>query len=147
VLIEKRRWITHADYVAAHSVAQLLPGPNVFNLAVIIGHRFAGAAGGVAALTGLVIWPFMIMLAAGALYSRYGDLAVVQRALNGVSAVAIGLAIANSIKLSTVLPKHWRPWLFLGLSFTAVGLLRLPLIGVIAVLGPLGMAMAWQDRK
>jgi chromate transporter len=147
VLIEKRGWLTHAEYVGCHSLAQLLPGPNVFNIAVIIGHRFAGVPGSVAALSGLVMWPFLTMLGAGWLYAQYGEMEMVQRALNGIAAVAVGLAIANALKLSTVLPKHWRPWLFVGVTFAAIGVLRLPLIGVLAVLGPLGMALAWRERK
>jgi chromate transporter len=146
MLIEKKAWLTHAEYVACQSLAQLLPGPNVFNLAVIVGHRHGGVPGSLAALSGLVLWPFLIMLGAGALYARYGELPIVERALHGVSAVAVGLLIANALKLSTVLSRHWRPWLFMGLAFAGIGLLRLPLLTVVLVLGVLGMALAWREH-
>jgi chromate transporter len=147
VLIERRRWLTYAEYVGCQSAAQLLPGPNVFNLAVIVGHRHGGVPGSLAALTGILLIPFLMMLGAGALYAQYGQLELVQRALRGISAVAVGLQLANALRLSTVLPKHWRPWIFVGLAFTAIGLARLPLIGVVAVLGPLSMLLAWRERK
>ena len=146
VLIERRHWLTHRDYVDCMSVAQLLPGPNVFNLAVIIGHRLGGLAGSAAAISGLVLWPFLIMIAVGLLYERYGELALVQRALAGISAVAVGLVLANSIKLASVLPRRWRPWLFVALAFAGIGLMRLPLIGVVAALAPFGIALAWREK-
>ena len=146
VLVERRHWLTHRDYVDCMSVAQLLPGPNVFNLAVIIGHRLGGLAGSAAAISGLVLWPFLIMIAVGLLYERYGELALVQRALAGISAVAVGLVLANSIKLASVLPRRWRPWLFVALAFAGIGLMRLPLIGVVAALAPFGIALAWREK-
>jgi chromate transporter len=146
VLLEKRKWLSHAEYVGHQSLAHLLPGPNVFNMAVIIGHRLAGIPGSLAALSGIIVWPFVITLAAGALYQRYGQMDLVQRGLHGVSVVAAGLVIANGLRLSSVLPKHWRPWLFLALAFVAIGVLRLPLIAAVAGLGAAGMALAWRER-
>jgi chromate transporter len=139
VLIERRKWLTPREYVDCASVAQLLPGPNVFNLTI-------GLRGSLAAFSGLVLWPFLIMLGVGVLYGRYGELPMVQRALTGISAVAVGLVIANAVKLASILPRHWRPWLFLGLAFVGIGVLRLPLIGVIAVLAPFGIALAWREK-
>jgi chromate transporter len=147
MVIERRRWLTHREYVECMSVAQLLPGPNVFNLSVIVGHRLGGLRGAVAAITALILWPFLIMLAVGALYERYGELSLVQHALKGVSAVAIGLVLANAIKLASVLSAHWRPWLFLALVFVGVGVLRLPLLAVLAVLAPFAIAFAWREKR
>ncbi|MCC6473358.1 MAG: chromate transporter [Burkholderiales bacterium] len=145
-LIEKRGWITNAEYVEAMSLAQLLPGPNVFNLAVIIGHRFGGVPGAAAALWGLVFWPFLMMLGIGLLYARYGELHLVQQALKGVSAVAVGLVIANATKLSSVLPARLRPWLFVLVCFAGIGVLRWPLIAVVAGLAALGVWFAWREE-
>jgi chromate transporter len=146
MLIERRGWLTHADYVANMSVAQLLPGPNVFNLAVIVGHRLGGVLGSIAALSGILVAPFLIMIVAGMLYVRFGDMSLVQRALTGISSVAVGLAIANALRLSTVLPKHWQSWVFAGLAFLGIGVLRLPLIGVLAVLAPVSMLLVWRKK-
>lgn len=146
ILIERRGWLTHRDYLECMSVAQLLPGPNVFNLAVIVGHRLGGYSGSAAALSGLVLWPFLIMIAVGLLYGRYGELPLVQRALTGVSAVAVGLVLANAVKLASVLPRRWRPWLFVLLAFAGIGVMRWPLIGVVAALAPFGIALAWREK-
>lgn len=146
VLIERRHWLTHREYVDCMSIAQLLPGPNVFNLSVIVGHRLGGYAGALAAISGLVLWPFLMTIGVGLLYVRYGELPLVQRALAGVSAVAVGLVFANSIKLASVLPLHWRPWLFVALAFVGIGVMRLPLIGVVAALAPFGIALAWREK-
>jgi chromate transporter len=146
VLVERRQWLSHREYVDCMSIAQLLPGPNVFNLSVIVGHRLGGYAGALAAISGLVVWPFFMMIGVGLLYGRYGELPLVQRALAGISAVAVGLVFANAIKLASVLPRHWRPWLIVALAFVGIGVMRLPLIGVAAVLAPFGIALAWREK-
>ena len=146
ILIDRRRWLTRAEYVGNQSLAQLLPGPNVFNMAVIVGHRYGGIPGSLAALFGVLLGPFVMVLGASSLYDHYGQLALVQRALHGVSAVAAGLVIANALRLSSVLPRHWRPWLFVVLAFLAIGVMRWPLIAVISVLGLAGMAFAWREK-
>ena len=107
----------------------------------------SGLWGSLAAFAGLVLWPFLIMLAVGMLYDRYGEFALVQRALTGISAVAVALVIANATMLASILPRRWRPWLFLGLAFVGIGVMRLPLIAVLAVLAPFGVALAWREER
>ncbi|MBK5105518.1 MAG: chromate transporter, partial [Burkholderiales bacterium] len=89
-LVERKGWLTQREFVDTLALSQLLPGPNIGNMAVMIGYRFAGYAGAVAAITGLVGGPFMIMIGLGMLYQAYGALPLVQQALSGMSAVAAG---------------------------------------------------------
>jgi Chromate transporter len=65
-------------------------------LAVMIGYRFAGCTGAAASVAGLVGGPFAIMIALGLLYRSYGELPLVQHALSGMSAVAVGLMLAET---------------------------------------------------
>ena len=41
-LVERQRWLTEQEFVELLSLGQLLPGPNVLNLTVMVGYRFAG---------------------------------------------------------------------------------------------------------
>ncbi|MBK5105804.1 MAG: chromate transporter, partial [Burkholderiales bacterium] len=108
---------------------------------------FAGYAGAVAAITGLVSGPFMIMIALGMLYQTYGALPLVQQALSGMSAVAAGLVLATGLKMAGSLKRHWRPWLFTALSLAGVGALRWPLLAVVGALAPFAIAAAWRDKE
>ena len=109
-LVERRRWVAEREFVDIFTLGQLLPGPNVLNLTVIVGHRFAGWSGALAAVAGFLGWPCLVVVGMGMLYQRFGALPHVQHALAGMSSVAAGLLLATVIKLATVLPRHWRPW-------------------------------------
>jgi chromate transporter len=142
-LVERKGWLTQREFVETLAMGQLLPGPNIGNMAVMIGYRFAGYAGAAAAFAGLVGGPFLIMIAAGLLYTRYGTLPLVQQALSGMSAVAAGLVLATGLKMTATLKRHWRPWLFAALSLAGVGALRWPLLAVVGGLAPFAIAAAW----
>ncbi|TAK72936.1 MAG: chromate transporter [Betaproteobacteria bacterium] len=145
-LVEKKGWLTQREFVDTLALGQLLPGPNIGNMAVMIGYRFAGYTGAAAAFTGLVAGPFLLMIAAGLAYQTYGALPLVQQALSGMSAVAAGLVLATGLKMSRSLKRHWRPWLFTALALTGVGALRWPLLAVVGALAPFAIAAAWREQ-
>jgi chromate transporter len=145
VLIEDKRWLTDAAYLETLALGQVLPGPNVYNVTVMLGHRFGGYAGVAAAVGGLLAPALAAVSLLGLAYRHFGALAGVQRALGGMTAVAAGLVIANGIALARTLPRALRPWLFLALAFAGVGALRLPLIAVMGTLAPVAVALAWRE--
>ncbi len=145
-LVERKGWLTQSEFVETLALGQLLPGPNIGNMAVIIGYRFAGYSGAVAAVTGLVGGPFVIMIAVGMLFSSYGKMPLVQNALSGMSAVAAGLMLATGLKMTGSLKRQWRPWLFAALALGGVGVLRWPLLSVIGALAPFAIAAAWRKE-
>jgi len=146
VLVERRRWLTEQEFVDLLALGQLLPGPNVLNVTVMVGYRCAGWAGAAAAVTGFLGWPCLLVIALGMLHQRYGTLPLVQPALTGMVAVSAGLLLASVVKMTTVLPRHWRPWLFAGLAFVGVGVVRWPLLVVLGVLAPWAIIMAWKGK-
>ncbi|HXG51402.1 MAG TPA: chromate transporter [candidate division Zixibacteria bacterium] len=147
VLVERRRWLTEQEFLDVLALGQLLPGPNVLNVAVLVGYRFGGWRGAACAVGGFLGWPCLVVIAMGMLYQHYGALPQVQRALAGMSSVAAGLLLATVIRLAVVLPRRLRPWLFGVLAFAGVGVLRWPLLWVIGVLAPLAVAAAWKESR
>ena len=146
-LVERQRWLTEREFMDLLTLGQLLPGPNVLNLTVMVGYRFAGWTGAAAAVAGFLGWPCLVVIGMGALYQQYGALPQVQRALAGMSTVAAGLLLATVIKLAMVLPRHWRPWLFGMLAFMGVGILRWPLLWVMGALAPWAVFAAWKEKE
>jgi len=146
-LVERRGWLTDREFVDIFTLGQLLPGPNVLNLTVIVGHRFAGWTGAAAGVAGFLGWPCLVVIGMGVLYQHYGALAQVQQALAGMSSVAAGLLFATVVKLAMVLPRNWRPWLFGALAFAAVGVMRWPLLWVIGALAPWAIFVAWKEQE
>ena len=61
-LVERKQWLTHDEFVEDWAVAQIMPGPNVVNLSMMIGGRYFGLAGALAALAGMLTLPLVIVL-------------------------------------------------------------------------------------
>jgi chromate transporter len=144
VLVQEKRWITDREYLEGLALGQILPGPNVYNLSVMLGYRFGGVRGAFAAIGGLLGAPLAILLVLGALYQHYSVLPVLQRALSGMIAVAAGAAARDALSLAAALPRRLRPWGFLVLAFAGVGVMRWPLLYVMGALAPFAMAAVWR---
>lgn len=147
-LVERQRWMSREQFLEVLSIGQVLPGPNIVNMALMIGDRFFGLRGAFASLAGLLVVPMAIVLTMAALYGRLSSVPAVAGALRGMGAVSAGLIIATALKVAPSLRKS--P---LGLptaaAFTlvatlAIGVLRWPLAGVVLGLGALSMALAWR---
>jgi chromate transporter len=149
MLVERRGWLDEREFAEALALCQFLPGPNIINMSIIVGSRFRGVAGALAAFAGLVGVPLLIMMACGALYVRFGDVAALRGALAGLAAGAAGLIVAMAAKMAAPLVREGRvPALLFALAaFAAVGLLRLPLYWVVLVLAPLSVGYClWRQR-
>jgi chromate transporter len=95
-LVERRGWLSSADYKEGLALAQLAPGPLAAQLAIYIGWIRGGVLG--ATLVGLafVLPSFVMVLALSALYLRYGGLTWMQAAFYGIGAAVIAI-IARSV--------------------------------------------------
>jgi chromate transporter len=147
-LVEKKRWLTREEFVEEWSVAQIMPGPNVINLAVVLGSRYFGMKGAAAAVAGMLVMPLIVVLALALVYAQYAGNPQVASALRGMGAVAAGLITATGLKLAAALAKHPLGVPFcavLGVcTFIAIAVLRLPLIWVLAVLGGISCYLTWR---
>lgn len=148
-LVEKKKWLTLDEFVEDWAVAQILPGPNVVNLSLMIGDRYFGMRGALVALAGMLTFPLLIVIALAALFAGIADMPQVQGALRGMGAVAAGLITATGLKLITALKGNpmgaFVCWSFAAITFVAIGLLRLPLAGVLLIVG--GAACAWTFQQ
>ncbi len=146
-LVERERWMTREQFLETLSVGQVLPGPNIINMALMIGDRFFGWRGVVAALGGLLAAPLLIVLLAAALYGQFASIPMVAGALRGMGAVAAGLIIATALKLMPTLranPMGRTACVLLGgATLLAIGMLRWPLAAVVLGLGVPAVAFAW----
>lgn len=102
-LVERRRWMGASEFAGLLALAQVLPGPTICNLSVMIGQRYAGFAGASAALAGMIVAPACIVIGLGIAWQHYGSLPGVKHALGGMSAVAIGLILATAVKMGMAL--------------------------------------------
>lgn len=138
-LVEKKRWLTKEEFVEEWAVAQIMPGPNVVNLSLMIGNRYFGLPGALAALAGMLTLPLLIVLIVAVFYTQVAHYPGVAGALRGMSAVTAGMIIATGLRLLPALktnPLGMRVCLaFSVLCFSSIALLRLPLAYILLVLG------------
>lgn len=146
MIVEDLGWMTELEFIETLGFCQILPGPNIGNLSIYVGARFHGWRGAVAAFSGLMMIPFVLVLTAGALYARYGDVAGIRGALAGISAASAGLLMAMGIKMAIHNRGNAVALFFASLAFTGIGLLRLPFPLVLLVLAPLSVGAAWLRR-
>jgi chromate transporter len=68
-LVERKRWLTKEEFIEEWAVAQIMPGPNVVNLALMIGGRYFGLRGALTALAGMLAVPLLVVLALAVLHA------------------------------------------------------------------------------
>ena len=151
VLCEQRRWLTKEEFIEILAVGQVLPGPNVCNVALMVGDRFFGWRGAAAALAGMMVAPLVIVLLVTAAYAQYATHPAVAGALKGMGAVAAGLIVGTGFKLAAALrvnPMGLPACAAVGVSaFAAVALLRWPLLWVLLALGCVSCLYAWRRLR
>ena len=148
-LVDKKKWLTPQEFLEDWSVAQILPGPNVVNLSLMIGDRYFGLRGALVALAGMLTFPLLLVLALVALFSGVADVPAVHGALRGMGAVAAGMIAAAGFKLIPALKQNAMGTLvciaLAATTFIAIALLRVPLVWVLLGLG--GLACLWACRQ
>ncbi|MFN7642146.1 MAG: chromate transporter [Burkholderiales bacterium] len=147
VLVDDRGWLTREEFVEMLAFGQMLPGPNVCNVALMVGDRWFGWRGAVAALGGMLSAPCVVVLSLAVLYGQVADDPVVRRALIGMGAVAGGMILGTALRLVTT-QRGRTPWLVFGaLAFAGVALLRIELAWVVLALGPVAVLAAWLANR
>src|SRR6202521_6425378 len=82
-IVDQHRWMTADEFNETYALCHFLPGPNIVNLSMVFGSRFRGIPGGIAAFTGLLGPPVIIMTILAALYTHFGEIDALRRILAG----------------------------------------------------------------
>lgn len=143
VMVEERRWISAAEFTETLGLCQVLPGPNVGNVSVVLGKRWFGWRGSIFAFLGLVAVPFAWVLALATCYSDYAAIPVVRAVVIGVGAAGAGLFIGTAVKLGRPLAGKPGAWVVATGCFLAVAAGRVSLLVVI----PAAVAVAFLFAK
>ena len=148
-IVDQHKWMTADEFNETFALCHFLPGPNIVNLTFVFGSRLRGLPGSIAAFSGLVGPPALIMVVMGALYHRYGEIDALRRILSGVACAAIGLMLAVVFRMMTPLIKRRDVigLLVMVAVFIAIGVLRLPLAAVLLAAIPISIAITTAMRN
>ena len=146
VMVEQRRWLTEQEYAELLALAQVLPGPNVGNFAVMFGRRVHGLPGSLACVSGFFGMPLLMLIGLVGLYARFGDNPLVNAAMHGIAAAAAGMVLGTALRMASRL----RPppeVLALAAAVLAASLLGVPLPVIVLLAGPAGIYAALRRAR
>src|ERR1700744_4007708 len=83
-IVDQHKWMTAEEFNETFALCHFLPGPNIVNFTMVFGSRIRGIAGGIAAFTGLLAPPTLLMLILAVLYQHFGQTEALRRILAGV---------------------------------------------------------------
>ena len=100
-LVERRAWLTEAEYKEGLTLAQIMPGPLAAQLAIYLGYVHYGLMGATVVGATFVLPSFLMVLALGWAYKLYGGLPWMQAVFYGVGASVIAIITISAFKLTT----------------------------------------------
>lgn len=98
-LVRKKKWFDDVEFLEMTAISNTLPGLNATNMAILAGDRLGGWPGAAGALLGMCLPAFVLMTAAGMVYSESHARPLANAALRGVAAAATGLIAATWFKI------------------------------------------------
>lgn len=147
MVVEKRRWLDAREYSALLGICQILPGPNTPNLCVVLGQRYAGLAGAIVSVLGLMSAPLVAIVIIGVAYDQLSGATLVRIAVGGAASAAAGLVFAAGVKMARGARLDPMQVGLCAAVFVAVGVFRLPLLWAVLIFGPASVAFFHFRRR
>ncbi|WP_050467093.1 chromate transporter [Herbaspirillum chlorophenolicum] len=141
MVVERRRWLSEAEFVQLLGLCQFLPGGNIINLSVALGMKFRGVRGALAAIFGLIAVPSAVVVVLGIIYQHFQNDPNVKHLFAGLAAAAAGLLIQMAIKIALPLRKNLVLAAVAVVCFIAIAILRVPLVWVMLVMTPISVLL------
>ncbi|WP_240647690.1 chromate transporter [Paenibacillus nanensis] len=98
--VEKRQWLKEEEMAEILSLASTAPGGVGVNTAAFVGYRKAGIWGAVAAIAGMTLPTFVIVIMLSLAYLTWRDEPKVAAALKGVHAAVIALILMAAYRMA-----------------------------------------------
>ena len=146
-LVERDKILTSEEFSAMLGICQIVPGPNIVNLGVCVGSKFAGVPGAFASVLGLLLGPVAILLLLAVLYEHYSYMPLVQGMLRGVSAIGVGLIASTGFKMLRSEFKYPAMLLVIILVILSATYFKLGLGWVVLLSSPIAILLAWNKVK
>lgn len=146
-LVDQKKWLTQREFLDLLTVSQVLPGPNIMILTIMVGDRHFGWRGALASFLGMVSIPATLMLSVFVFYQQYAENPTVSNALVGMAASASGMVAGAAMKLvynckeNIIRPPVWI--VGLALTFLTVGVLKISMLYILPALGIPLSGWAW----
>ena len=99
-IVEKRNWLTTEEITDVIALSQTVPGAVAVNSATFIGHRIGGIRGALAAMMGVSIPTFLIVLSLGIFYFFMDDNPKLEAAFVSIRVTIVAIIVYAAIKIA-----------------------------------------------
>ena len=104
-VISRRGWLTEQEFIDLLTIAQTAPGPIALNTAVFVGYKFRRYWGALAAVLGVVIPSFTIILVIAMFFAGIRNNVWGDAAFKGMRPAVVALIVAPIVGLTKGM--HW----------------------------------------
>jgi chromate transporter len=139
VLVEENAWLNDREFAELFGFASTLPGANTVSVAIMLGDRHQGMSGSIAAISGLLVMPLLILAGIASLYDRFSAMPDVKNAIGGAAAATAGLVIGNACKTTINMRPDLIACIIGALVFVAAGILEIPLLWTLLAVVPISV--------
>ncbi|MFI3247523.1 MAG: chromate transporter [Rikenellaceae bacterium] len=141
-VVENQKWIEKDDFIGLLTIAQSVPGPIALNSAAFVGFKSRGYLGALAALLGIVVPAFSVIMIVALFFSTIRENAIVEAAFRALRPVVVALILAPTISLM----KGFGPFM-IGVTIISTALLALNLTSpAVLILSAILIAILWTFR-
>lgn len=141
--IRRRGWIPDDELPDIVALSQSAPGLLTVNMAIFAGSRLRGVKGSVVATLGVILAPFLIILAIAMFLVDVRDNAVVNAVFSGVRPAAVAIIAAYAVKLVRK-HSHWWQWAVTLGTLVAIAVFKVSAVYVLLCVILAALAISWR---
>src|SRR4030043_1127945 len=140
-LVEKRKLLSHDEYIESVAIGQMTPGPPIVNTGICIGYKLKKIKGALTTVAGQAFTGTVLAILLAVFYLKAKDNVLLVSIMKGVGAAVVGLLLSIVYKMAKKTIKDYKTALFALSAFSALAILKLNPIGIILSAGVLGFAV------
>jgi chromate transporter len=144
-LVEKRKWITHDEFMESLAIGQMTPGPPIVNTGICIGYKLRRLRGALSATVGQAFTGTVLAILLAAFYLHMKDNHLLQAIMKGVAAAVVGLLGSIVYKMAARMITDYRSALLAVGAFLALDTFKINPIIIILGAGVLGLGLYWRE--
>ena len=140
-LVEKRKWLTHDEYIDSVAVGQMTPGPPIVNTGICIGYNLRQLRGALVTTIGQAFTGTVLAILLAIFYIKTKGNVLIGSIMKGIGAAVVGLLLSIVYKMAKNTVRDYKTALFAIIAFFALAVFKLNPIGLILASGILGFVV------
>ena len=98
-VVDKKKWLSAEELADIFGLAGSFPGAIGINSAMLIGYRIGGVAGAIAAMTGMLLPTFLVVIMLSVFYWQLHDNPKIEAAFMSIRATVVALIVYAACKI------------------------------------------------